>query len=1218
MITLRRFVLQSLWFHRRAHLGIILGATFGSAALIGALLVGDSVRESLKERAHYRLGAAHFALNSGDRLFTTNLAYALGSPTDTAMPARPEVRIGWNSLIGIQNSAMAFNVRGTVARQDGAARAHNVQIYGTDARFWRFAPSPNETGLPAILAPTNLLPSSGKVRINSSLATQLKVSPGETLILRFSKPSALPRDAALAGGGDANAALRLIVDEIVTPEAFGDFDLLNSQKPALNAFVNLDDLWRAAGVRDRGNIILARGAERIASLDSWRAKAANWARRNANWLPANLEDALLRLRQSRASTPESLTYLSNKLDLFWNLPDSEIQVRVIPPPASSQASPSARAMVEISTPRIFLDREVALAATRPDPSLPDADQEERAWMRQGMPLTTYLANAIRAGDRLTPYSMVTAVGPPWTPADLPDDQIVVTDWLAEDLVLKAGDSVELTYFDPELGAQLVERTHRFQVHSVVPLTGIYADKSLMPEFPGLANAEKTTDWDAGFPLVHELRPKDETYWHDHRGTPRAYVNLRIGKQLWGNRFGEVTAVRHWVPTNQSPENFKHTVSTTLRAGLRAGELGLVFQPVEELARKAATSGQDFGQLFLGFSFFLLIAALLLMALLFQFGLEQRLPEIGTLLALGFRPKRIRRLWLTEGLWLAAAGALLGVPAGWLYAKAMIVGLTTIWSSAVAGATLEFHATAVSLAIGILASTLVCTFTIWLTLRRQVRRPARALLAGEISNPSRGKSRHWPLWIGIAAVLAAFALAGSALSNPTASRAPIFFGIGFLLLVGGLALSAACLGRSKKEAIRDGGRVSSGGPLLTLPGLAARGMTRRRSRSLATAGLLASGTFIIAAIGAFRLDAGPEAERRNSGTGGFALIGETSIPILQDLNTSAGLDHFGLSTNDLPGVGFVPFRVRDGDDASCLNLNRAQRPRLLGVRPERLAERHAFAFASAMPHVELTNAWISLKTNRTGSSTDETAGAHGAGIPEIPAIGDAASIQWALGNRVGGTVDMTDERGSPFRLRLVAGLANSILQGSLVIDEEALSRLFPSEAGYRFFLIDAPRAGIETASETLSRAMADEGLALTPAVRRLAELNAVQNTYLTTFQVLGGLGLLLGSAGLGVVVLRNVLERRAELAVLAATGFRTRLLSRLVLLEHAGLLALGLGIGVLSAAIAVLPALLAPQVELPFLSLGLTLAGVVFLGLTTAWVATRLSLRGRILNALHGE
>lgn len=138
------------------------------------------------------------------------------------------------------------------------------------------------------------------------------------------------------------------------------------------------------------------------------------------------------------------------------------------------------------------------------------------------------------------------------------------------------------------------------------------------------------------------------------------------------------------------------------------------------------------------------------------------------------------------------------------------------------------------------------------------------------------------------------------------------------MIAGLAAMAAWL------AGRAGAARS-----LTGASLALRGMSRRRSRSLTTAGLLASGTFLVAAIGAFRMDAHRDAFRRSSGTGGFALIGEASLPVVQDLNSEAGLEAFGLGTNDLPGVAFVPLRVRDGDDASCLNLNRAQRPRCLG-------------------------------------------------------------------------------------------------------------------------------------------------------------------------------------------------------------------------------------------------------------------------------------------------
>jgi ABC-type antimicrobial peptide transport system permease subunit len=209
-----------------------------------------------------------------------------------------------------------------------------------------------------------------------------------------------------------------------------------------------------------------------------------------------------------------------------------------------------------------------------------------------------------------------------------------------------------------------------------------------------------------------------------------------------------------------------------------------------------------------------------------------------------------------------------------------------------------------------------------------------------------------------------------------------------------------------------------------------------------------------------------------------------------------------------------------------------------------------------------------------------------------------------------------ERGR--KVRLVGAVANSILQGNLVIDEGAFIRLFPSEAGYRMFLIDAPAEDAPRVSEALSRALRDVGLEVTPTSRRLAQFNAVQNTYLGTFQVLGGLGLLLGSAGLGVVVLRNVLERRAELALLLAVGFRSRALRWLVLTEHAALLVTGLGVGVLAALVAVLPAALSPGAVLPYRSLTVALAGVLVSGTLWTWLAARVAMRGELLKALQDE
>src|SRR6185436_20154157 len=140
-------------------------------------------------------------------------------------------------------------------------------------------------------------------------------------------------------------------------------------------------------------------------------------------------------------------------------------------------------------------------------------------------------------------------------------------------------------------------------------------------------------------------------------------------------------------------------------------------------------------------------------------------------------------------------------------------------------------------------------------------------------------------------------------------------------------------------------------------------------------------------------------------------------------------------------------------------------------------------------------------------------------------------------------------------------------------EAEFTRRFPGVSGYRMFLIDCPSNALPQVSAELTRALQDYGFEVTPAAQRLAAFNAVQNTYLSTFQVLGGLGLLLGSFGLGIVVLRNVLERRSELALLMAVGFRKSTLRWLILSEHAALLAMGLFIGVLAAMIAVLPALI---------------------------------------------
>src|SRR5207253_1477869 len=146
-------------------------------------------------------------------------------------------------------------------------------------------------------------------------------------------------------------------------------------------------------------------------------------------------------------------------------------------------------------------------------------------------------------------------------------------------------------------------------------------------------------------------------------------------KMWSNRFGNLTSVRY--PATET----RDALAAKVLSHLKPEEIGLQFQPVREQALAASSQAQDFGGLFIGFSFFLIIAALLLMSLLFRFSLEQRGVEIGTLLALGFTPKQVRKSLLFEGFVIALFASVIGLLGGILYAKAMLWALSTIWRQA---------------------------------------------------------------------------------------------------------------------------------------------------------------------------------------------------------------------------------------------------------------------------------------------------------------------------------------------------------------------------------------------------------------------------------------------------------------------------------------------------------------------------------------------------------
>ena len=594
------------------------------------------------------------------------------------------------------------------------------------------------------------------------------------------------------------------------------------------------------------------------------------------------------------------------------------------------------------------------------------------------------------------------------------------------------------------------------------------------------------------------------------------------------------------------------------------------------------------------------AAVMLVALLFRLGLEQRAGQLGLLLAVGIDRRRAARVFLAEATAVSLIGGLAGVPLGVGYAQLMIVGLHTRWLAAVVTPFLQLHVTPLSLAVGLLASVAVCRLTVGFSVRQMGRVSVPLLLAGRSDQdvaPVGTDTRRWNV-AAASALVTAIGLGLLAVRLAGEAQAGAFFGSGAMTLAAAMIFLYA---RLRRAGARPTGRF-------TLGRLAARNAARNPRRSILAAGLIASAAFLIVAIGAFRLD---PSER---GAGGFAIVGQSDRPVFVDLNVPRDRrERLGDRAGSLDGATVLSMRVRPGDDASCRNLYRSRRPRVLGVGTEMV--RHfddpdttsfAWAASAARDGANRANPWRLLSRPLDDAEA-------------VPVVLDKNTAMYALHLYRGIGEQFTYEYdGRPTRFRVVGLLANSIFQGSLLVDESRFRDRFPEVNGYRYFLADVPADARAEATAVLEDKFAAEGLDLSDAESVLADLLAVQNTYLDTFQSLGAIGLLLGTFGLATVQTRNVLQRRGELALLRAAGFGTRRLASLVMLENVALLLAGLGIGIAAAAVAVVPHAVFAQATVPIASLAVLLTVVLTVGTAAGLIAVRVTQNAPIVKALRGD
>ena len=335
--------------------------------------------------------------------------------------------------------------------------------------------------------------------------------------------------------------------------------------------------------------------------------------------------------------------------------------------------------------------------------------------------------------------------------------------------------------------------------------------------------------------------------------------------------------------------------------------------------------------------------------------------------------------------------------------------------------------------------------------------------------------------------------------------------------------SAWLAGDRRSAVRGRGITGSSR-------LGFRNAARHRSRSVLSTGLIASATFVIVAVAAGQRNPAVESPDFNSGNGGFSLVAEATAPLLDSLQTTEG-------------------RLKLDD----------------------LLERGGFRFVDQRK----ADYWKLLTTPRDDG--------------RVPVLGDMNTLMFSLHKAPGAAIPVPD---SETELIVAGMLDGSVLQGVLLMSDSNFRKLFPKQTGFRYFLIGANDARIQSAGHfsddeinrlatLLEGSLTPYGFDAERVADRIAAFLIVQNTYLSTFQSLGGLGLLLGTLGLSTVMLRNVIERRSELALLRAVGFQSRSLSVMILAENAMLLVWGLLAGTVSALLAMLPHLLSTGADTPW-------------------------------------
>ncbi len=803
--------------------------------------------------------------------------------------------------------------------------------------------------------------------------------------------------------------------------------------------------------------------------------------------------------------------IKNHLQKSWKVKDGNISVNFLDDIDG----------YKITSQRVFIEKHVSEKLKE---LFPDAEFH-----------LTYFVNSIISDYGETPYSFIAA-----TDRNIPElsgNNIIINEWLSEDLNVNIGDSILIQYYEVGQFRELTEKDKYLKISAIISMQEAEKDLHLMPHLPGLTDVGNCRDWETGIPIdLSKIRDKDEEYWDKYQGTPKAYISLDLGTKLWENRFGTLTTViidSKFFPETEILEKLNNNLDPFL--------MEFQINEVREQGLLAAESGVDFSQLFAGLGIFIIIAGLLLTVLLINLSIKKRQEQIKLFDSLGFSGSLIKKILAGELVFIVIAGVITGLFVSIAYSNLILSAINEIWNDIVRTDVLELHFTPITLIAGCFIS-LILGFAASIAGINQTL--ARIKKADKKKNTNFKKFyKKTGIIIPVIFLLASLVIISVNTISGDFTSLFQWLTAGILLLFSFIIFTFVFLGHYNQKSSNK----------FDIFRLSKRNLSENPLRSFTIIVLLSLGSFVIVITAANQKDLLLNHSDKSSGTGGFLFMAETGVPVLRDLNHEKVQAELGIPANTF----FVQFLSAYDDDASCLNLNRAANPRILAVKPELLLNR--FSFVGKYKDFDNEKPWLSL--NKEYESV-------------IPAIADQTVLQWGLGKSIGDTLYYTNSFGEEIKLLLIGGLENSVLQGNIIISEKYFNKHFPARGGSNVFLIDSKLEPEENLKNELHFIFRDHGIEIVNTVEKLSEFNSIENTYLRIFFILGAFGMLIGTIGLAVVLAKNLIERRKEIALLSSLGYGNSKIIRILAGEYILLFITGIFAGKISGIVATFPSFIA--------------------------------------------